>query len=55
MSQGPSSRQGATTSEAELVRDAQAGDERAFEQLARVHADRLFAVLLSLLGDEILV
>ena len=35
-----------------LVARAQAGDMHAFEQLASAHADRLFAVLLRLLGDR---
>lgn len=38
--------------EASLVARAQAGDMDAFEQLASAHADRLFAVLLRLLGDR---
>lgn len=38
--------------EADLVARAQAGDRDAFEQLASAHADRLFAVLLRLLGDR---
>jgi RNA polymerase sigma-70 factor (ECF subfamily) len=35
-----------------LVARAQAGDMDAFEQLAGAHADRLFAVLLRLLGNR---
>ena len=35
-----------------LVARAQAGDMHAFEQLVGAHADRLFAVLLRLLGDR---
>jgi RNA polymerase sigma-70 factor (ECF subfamily) len=38
--------------EASLVARARAGDADAFEQLAGAHADRLFAVLLRLLGDR---
>lgn len=38
--------------EACLVTLAKAGDMRAFEQLAGAYADRLFAVLLGLLGDR---
>ena len=38
--------------EAELVARARDGDADAFEQLARAHADRVFAVLLRLLGDR---
>ncbi len=38
--------------EAGLVARARAGDVDAFEQLAGAHADRLFAVLLRLLGDR---
>lgn len=38
--------------DADLVARAQAGDRDAFEQLASTHADRLFAVLLRLLGDR---
>lgn len=52
MRQRPSSRSVESDWEADLVRQAQAGDELAFEQLARAHADRLFAVLLTLLGDR---
>jgi RNA polymerase sigma factor (sigma-70 family) len=38
--------------EAELVARARDGDAAAFEQLAGAHADRVFAVLLRLLGDR---
>lgn len=38
--------------EAGLVTLAKSGDVRAFEQLAGAYADRLFAVLLGLLGDR---
>jgi RNA polymerase sigma-70 factor (ECF subfamily) len=38
--------------EAGLVARARAGDVDAFEQLAGAHADRLFAVLLRMLGDR---
>jgi RNA polymerase sigma-70 factor, ECF subfamily len=38
--------------EARLVARARAGDMDAFEQLAGAHADRLFAVLLRLLGNH---
>jgi RNA polymerase sigma-70 factor (ECF subfamily) len=38
--------------EASLLARAKAGDMAAFEQLAGAHADRLFAVLLRLLGDR---
>jgi RNA polymerase sigma-70 factor (ECF subfamily) len=52
MRQRPSSPRLESVSEADLVRQAQAGDELAFEQLVRAHADRLFAVLLNLLGNR---
>ncbi len=42
----------AAPTEASLVARARAGDAGAFEQLAGAHADRLFAVLLRLLGDR---
>ena len=45
-------RPGSDTPEGELVARAQAGDVQAFEQLAGAHADRLFAMLLRLLGDR---
>ena len=38
--------------EADLVSLAKSGDMRAFEQLARAYADRIFAVLIGLLGDR---
>ena len=38
--------------EAELVARAQAGDVGAFEQLSSAYADRLFMLLLRLLGDR---
>jgi RNA polymerase sigma-70 factor (ECF subfamily) len=38
--------------ETELVRRAQGGDLNAFEQLAAEHADRLYAVVLRLVGDR---
>jgi RNA polymerase sigma-70 factor (ECF subfamily) len=38
--------------EAELVARARDGDAAAFEQLAGAHSDRVFAVLLRLLGDR---
>jgi len=38
--------------ETRLVARARAGDMNAFEQLAGAHADRLFAVLLRLLGNR---
>jgi RNA polymerase sigma factor (sigma-70 family) len=37
--------------EAELVRQAQSGDRDAFEELVRLHADRLYAVILRVCGD----
>lgn len=37
--------------EAGLVRQAQAGDQGAFEELVRLHADRLYAVVLRVCGD----
>jgi RNA polymerase sigma-70 factor (ECF subfamily) len=40
------------TAERELVSRAQAGDVAAFEQLAGAHADRLYAVVLRLIGDR---
>jgi len=42
----------AAETEASLLTRARAGDGDAFEQLAGMHADRLFAVLLRLLGDR---
>jgi RNA polymerase sigma-70 factor, ECF subfamily len=47
---GPSPADQAT--EASLLARARAGDVAAFELLAGAHADRLFAVLLRLLGDR---
>jgi RNA polymerase sigma-70 factor (ECF subfamily) len=41
----------ANTPEHELIGRAQAGDAGAFEALAEVHADRLYAVALRFLGD----
>ena len=41
-----------TATEAELVARAQAGDVAAFEQLSSAYADRLFMLLLRLLGDR---
>jgi RNA polymerase sigma factor (sigma-70 family) len=43
---------GVLDTEAGLVARARAGDMDAFEQLAGAHADRLFALLLRLLGDR---
>jgi RNA polymerase sigma-70 factor (ECF subfamily) len=43
---------GILDTETALVARARAGDVDAFEQLAGAHADRLFAVLLRLLGDR---
>src|SRR5260370_22923190 len=43
---------GILDTETRLVARAQAGDTGAFEQLAGAHPDRLFAVLLRLLGDR---
>jgi RNA polymerase sigma-70 factor, ECF subfamily len=43
---------GILDTETRLVARARAGDTGAFEQLAGAHADRLFAVLLRLLGDR---
>lgn len=40
------------TPERELVDRAQAGDVAAFEELAGVHADRLYTVVLRLVGDH---
>jgi RNA polymerase sigma-70 factor (ECF subfamily) len=41
-----------TDHETDLVARAQAGDRAAFEQLVRLHADRLYAVVLRVLGDR---
>jgi RNA polymerase sigma-70 factor (ECF subfamily) len=38
--------------EEDLVARAQAGDERAFEELVRRHADRLFAIIVRFIGDR---
>ncbi len=38
--------------EAQLVASAQAGDPEAFEQLVRLHADRLYAVVVRVVGDR---
>ena len=38
--------------EAQLVRGAQAGSRECFEQLVRLHADRLYAVVLRVVGDR---
>jgi RNA polymerase sigma-70 factor, ECF subfamily len=43
---------GSPATEAELVARAQAGDVGAFEQLSSAYADRLFMLLLRLLGDR---
>jgi RNA polymerase sigma-70 factor (ECF subfamily) len=44
-------RRGRDTADGELVSRAQAGDVAAFEALTEVHADRLYAVVLRLVGD----
>lgn len=44
-------RRGGAETEAHLVERSQAGDQAAFEELIRRHADRLYAVLLRFLGD----
>jgi RNA polymerase sigma-70 factor, ECF subfamily len=50
---GPSPRApDSPATEAELVARAQAGDVGAFEQLSSAYADRLFMLLLRLLGDR---
>jgi len=41
-----------TNHEADLVTRARAGDRGAFEQLVRLHADRLYAVVLRVSGDR---
>jgi RNA polymerase sigma-70 factor, ECF subfamily len=38
--------------EAQLVSSAQEGDRESFEQLVRLHADRLYAVVIRLVGDR---
>ncbi len=40
------------SAEAELITRAQAGDVRAFEQLVAQHADRLYGVVVRLMGDR---
>jgi RNA polymerase sigma-70 factor, ECF subfamily len=52
MARLPGRRPAAAETEASLLTRARAGDAAAFEQLAGAHADRLFAVLLRLLGDR---
>jgi len=47
----PADPQAASAEEATLVAAAQAGDRAAFEQLVRVHADRLHAVVLRFAAD----
>jgi RNA polymerase sigma-70 factor (ECF subfamily) len=42
---------GSEQEEARLVAGAQAGDRDAFEQLVRIHADRLYAVILRFTAD----
>ena len=49
--QPPADAEAASAEEATLVAAAQAGDRTAFEQLVRVHADRLHAVVLRLAAD----
>jgi len=49
--QHPADAQTVSAEEATLVAAAQAGDRAAFEQLVRVHADRLHAVVLRLATD----
>ena len=49
--QPPADAQAASAEEATLVAAAQAGDRTAFEQLVRVHADRLHAVVLRFAAD----
>lgn len=38
--------------EAQLVRSAQLGNRASFEQLVRLHADRLYAVVIRVVGDR---
>jgi RNA polymerase sigma-70 factor (ECF subfamily) len=45
-------RPSASLTERELVDRAQAGDVKAFEHLAGLHTDHLFAVVLRLMGDR---
>ena len=47
-----SARDGRVDAEAQLVRNAQAGSRASFEQLVRLHADRLYAVVLRVVGDR---
>jgi RNA polymerase sigma-70 factor, ECF subfamily len=49
---GPADSPDAADTEATLVSRAQAGDVRAFERLSGAYADRLFMMLLRLLGDR---
>jgi RNA polymerase sigma-70 factor (ECF subfamily) len=49
---GRASAAGGPATEAELIARAQAGDVAAFEQLSGAYADRLFMLLLRLLGDR---
>jgi RNA polymerase sigma-70 factor (ECF subfamily) len=46
------SRRAAAQTERELVARAQAGEVAAFEELVGLHADRLFAVVLRVVGDR---
>ncbi|HEX3492320.1 MAG TPA: sigma-70 family RNA polymerase sigma factor [Streptosporangiaceae bacterium] len=48
----PAADPGAPPTEAALLAQAQAGDVDAFEQLSAAYADRLFMLLLRLLGDR---
>jgi hypothetical protein len=41
-----------TGQETDLVARARSGDREAFEHLVRLHADRLYAVVLRFLGDR---
>jgi RNA polymerase sigma-70 factor (ECF subfamily) len=52
MSRAVSSPVGANTPERELIGRAQAGDLGAFEALAGVYADRLYTVVLRIVGDR---
>jgi RNA polymerase sigma-70 factor (ECF subfamily) len=45
-------RQSASLTERELVERSQRGDAEAFERLASLHTDHLYAVLLRLMGDR---
>jgi len=51
-SPGPADTPGPPETEASLLARAQAGDVGAFEQLSSTYADRLFMLLLRLLGDR---